>query len=378
MVAESYIDAFIPEGKNDEVCINCGECLQRCPVMKMGKEESKAEIERLLAGEETKRVLNECTFCYSCNSYCPHGLRPYNLIMERMIAGNRKSGAVIPAYLDYMMTGKSESGYFFDLYKAAPKEDQAILDVWSTPPAKAKDTLFIGCYGRTVCNQLEHSKTLASLPKFGPREACCGEIPHRFGDYQYFSELVERTRGMLESLDTERLVCYCGSCSNYLGNIWPNYHGVELPYPVISLYEWLWEKYSAGKLVIQREISKDVAISDSCYTSELGDSYYEAIRGLHKAAGMRTVELANNRANSLCCGFACGIRNGYDQAQVAIEAKKKLDQVLATQVGAVSVNCPGCWAGITGAAQAANHELKVRFAINDILRAFGDDPPQAK
>jgi Fe-S oxidoreductase len=293
--------------------------------------------------------------------------------MERMTAKNRRSGIPIPDYLNYMMTGKSESGYFTDIYKTLPPEDQAILDRWSSPPAKAKDTLFIGCYGRTICNQLENSKTLASLPKFGPREACCGEIPHRFGDYPYFSELVERTRGLLEELDTERLVCYCGSCTNYLGNIWPNYHGVDLPYPVISLYEWLWEKYSAGEVTVKRKISKDVAISDSCYTSELGDGYYEAIRNLHEAVGLRIVELANNRADSLCCGFACGIRNGYDSTQVAIQAQKKLDQILATQVGAVSVNCPGCWAGVTGAADAAHEELKVRFAISDILRAFDGD-----
>jgi Fe-S oxidoreductase len=377
MASSSYIDAFIPEAKNADMCVDCGECLQKCPVMNMGVEESREEIKRLLAGEQPQRVFDECTFCFSCNSFCPQGLRPYNLIMERMVSMNRENGVAIPEYMDYMMTGKREAGYFTDIYKALPQEDQAILDKWSAPPPSSKDTLFIGCYGRTICNQLENSKALASLPKFGPRLACCGEIPHRFGDYDYFSELVERTCGLLENLDTERLVCYCGSCCNYLGNIWPNYHGVELPYPVISLYEWLWEKYSAGELDIQRKFSKDIAISDSCYTSELGDSYYEAIRGLHEAAGMRTVELANNRYRSLTCGFASGIRNGYDMRQVEIEAKKKLDQILDTGLGEVSVNCPGCWAGIIGAVKLANEDLKVRFAISEILWAFGDDPPKS-
>ncbi len=243
MVSKSYIDAFIPAGKDDKACINCGICLQKCPVMKMDKAESKEEMKRLLNGEEPKRVFNECTFCYSCNTYCPEGLRPYNLIMERMVAKNQKTGTGIPKTLEYMMTGKNESGYFFDTYKAAPKEDQAILDKWTQIPGKSKDVLFIGCVGRTFPQRLENSKALENLPKFGPRDACCGEIPHRFGDYKYFSELVERTYNKLEKLNTERLVCYCGSCSNYLGNIWPNYHGVKLPYEVISLYEWLWEKY---------------------------------------------------------------------------------------------------------------------------------------
>lgn len=54
----------------------------------------------------------------------------------------------------------------------------------------------------------------------------------------YFTEIVDRTRRQLEALKTDQLVCYCGSCSNNLGNIWPRDHGVKLPFPVISLYEW--------------------------------------------------------------------------------------------------------------------------------------------
>ncbi len=378
MISKSYIDAFIPEGKNSDACVTCGMCLQKCPVMKMGKDESKEEFQRLLNGEATKRVLAECTFCYSCNSFCPQGLRPYNLIMERITEQNRASGKGIPPTLDYMMTGKNPSGYFFDIYKSLPAEDQTVLEKWSQVPGKSKDVLFIGCVGRTFPRRLEHSKALASLPKFGPKEACCGEIPHRFGDYAYFANLVERTRKTLEQLQTDRLVCYCGSCSNYLGNIWPNYHGVKLPYPVISLYEWLWEKLQAGEMTMERKFSKDIAISDSCYTSELGDKFYSAVRGLHEAAGMKTVELANNRENSLCCGFAAGIRNNYDQSQVALEAKKKMDQITATGMKEVSVNCPGCWAGIGGAAKTGKVDLSVKFAISEILWAFGDDAPGAK
>jgi len=181
---------------------------------------------------------------------------------------------------------------------------------------------------------------------------------------------------MLESLKTERLVCYCGSCANYLENIWPNDHGVKLPYPVISLYEWLWEKYSADELPVERKFAKEIAISDSCYTSELGNGFYNAIRGLHQVVGMKTIELANNRFDSLCCGFASGIRNNYDQAQVDLEARKKLDQIVATKLNEVSVNCPGCWAGIRDAAKATDTNLKVRFAINEILWAFGDIAPK--
>ena len=373
MVCKTYVDAFIPEGKEGKNCINCGICLQKCPVMKMDKEESKAEIQRLINGEDPKRVFNECTFCFSCNHFCPEGLNPYSLIMERVVANNKKNGAEVPQSSSYMFNVGNEKSYFYDLYAAGTEEDKAILDKWTNVPPAAKETLFVGCFGRSIPKGIEHSKTLANMPKFGPRDACCGEIPHRFGAYDVFSQVVESTRKKLEVLDTERLVCYCGSCANYLGHIWPEYHGVKLPFEVISLYEWLWEKYTAGELTIQNPVSKDMVVSDSCYTSILGDNYFEAIRGLHKAAGMNVVELENNKYESLCCGFASGLRNGWDNSQVTVEAKKKMNQILATDVKDVSVNCPGCWAGLGRLSHKSKAGVNVHFAINEILKAFGDE-----
>jgi hypothetical protein len=55
-------------------------------------------------------------------------------------------------------------------------------------------------------------------------------------------------------LDTERLVCYGGSCTSFLGNIWPPYHDVKLPFEVISVWECLWEKFQAGAIKVERPI----------------------------------------------------------------------------------------------------------------------------
>lgn len=374
MVSTSYIDAFIPKGKESESCINCGICLQKCPVLKMEKDAARKEIKCLLDGEDTQRVLNECTLCFSCNQYCPQGLKPYALIMQRMADKNQKNGnGGVPEKVQYMFTQKDKPGFFYDLYNGGTDEDKAILDRWSKVPEKSKDTLFIGCFGRSIPRTIEHSKALSGLAKFAPRDACCGEIPYRFGDYKVFSETVERTKEHFEQLDTDRLVCYCGSCSNFLGNIWPDYHGVSLPFEVISIWEWLWEKYQAGDLTMERTYDKPVVINDACYGSELGEGFFEAVRGLHEAAGMSIVELPNNRVDALCCGFAASLRNNYDQSQTAVESKKRVDQIVATKTPDVSCYCPGCYASINKYAEANN--LTMHYTINKMLWAFGDDRP---
>lgn len=376
MANTTYIDAFIPPGKEDQACINCGICLQKCPVMKLDKETSKAEIKRLLDGDDTRRVLDECTLCYSCNHYCPQGLRPYALIIERMIRKNRSRGAEVPDNIRYLFTIKDKPGYFTDLYKAGTDEDKAILDRWSTPPEPAEDTLFIGCFGRSIPRTIEHSKTLAGLAKFAPRDACCGEIPYRFGDYRTFSETVDHTYAQLVSLKTRRLVCYCGSCSNFMGHIWPDYHGVALPFEVISIWEWLWEKVQSGEIKARRSYDKPVVLVDSCYGSELGEGFFDAVRGLHKAAGMTVVELPNNRFDALCCGFAASVGNNYDQSQAKTVADRRAGQILAAQVPDVSCYCPGCYASVKNYAKSNN--LTMHYTLSRILWAFGDDriPPE--
>ena len=371
MAGKSYIDAFDPEGKSSSICAKCGVCLQRCPVMQMDKDESKSEMANLLSGREPKRVLNECTFCFSCNNYCPHGLKPYALIMERQAEKIRKLDKGIPPYIDYYMTGKGDSNVFWDVYDSLSKNETEILDKWEVIPPRSREVLFIGCTGRQIPLEIENSDVLGELPKYGPRAACCGELSYRFGDYKTFSETVERTRQLLAGLDTERLVCYCGSCANYLGNIWPNYHGVKLPFEIVSIWEWLWEKVQKGEVKAKRKVSKKVAITDSCYSSELGDKFYEAIRGLHEAAGIEVIELKSNRYDSLTCGAVSIVRNNFHYMEGVKEARKKIAQVRESGASGIACYCPGCLGQLRIGAQRAG--LKLHYSLEEILWAFGDE-----
>jgi Fe-S oxidoreductase len=369
MVSNTYLDGFIPSGADYNECIKCGICLQNCPVMKMELEEAKAEIVRLIKAEETKRVLNECTFCFSCNHYCPNGLKPYNLIMERMAEHNRKNNAELHPFATYMINGRNEPGFFNDQYEQSSDDHKAILKRWSEIPVKTKDILFIGCYGRTVPFGIEHSKALESLPKYGPRDICCGDIPYRFGDYQAFSEIAEKAFNRLSLLKIDRLVCHCPSCANYFGNVWPDCHGLRLPFEIISLYEWLWEKYQEGSLQIQKKVKQDIVISDSCHAGELGERFLNSVRGLYEAAGMNVVELKNNKYDSLCCGFASYIRCSHNQSGVSEETQRKMKQILETGIDNVSFNCHGCVGHLSQAVEGTS--IKLHIAMNDILEAFG-------
>ncbi len=85
-------------------CNRCGTCLVKCPVMKMKKDEARSEIGLLLEGEPAPRIYSECTLCYHCNSYCPSGLKPYELILQRISERNRRKDS-ISAMVPYFLNG---------------------------------------------------------------------------------------------------------------------------------------------------------------------------------------------------------------------------------------------------------------------------------
>jgi Fe-S oxidoreductase len=369
MVSSTYLDGFIPAGAARSECTRCGICLQNCPVMKMEPEEAEAEIVRLIKAEETKRVLKECTFCFNCNHYCPNGLKPYSLIMQRMAEHNRKTNPKLLPFVTNMIEGRNKPGFFNDQYERSSDDDKAILRKWGEIPPPTKDILYLGCYDRTVPSGIEHSEALESLPKYGPRDICCGDIPYRFGDYQAFSEIAEKAFSRLSLLKAERLVCHCPSCANYFGNVWPNSHGLRLPFEIITLYEWLWEQYQKGSLRIQERLKRDIVISDSCHAGELGERFASAVRGLCEAAGMNVIELKNNKSDSLCCGFASYLRGGDNRSGVAEGTQRKMRQILETGIGNVTFNCHGCRAHLSREVEGTN--IKLHLAMDDILEALG-------
>jgi Fe-S oxidoreductase len=369
MPSKSYIDAFDPEKKSETTCLTCGLCLQKCPVMKMDKKEAISEIARLLKGEETERVLNECTFCFRCNHFCPNDLKPYALIMERQAEKIKKSGKTLPPPWNYFIND-GKSCLFYEMYDSFADYEKEILDKWEKIPQKSEEILFIGCAGRNIPYGIENSTVMKDLPKFGPRKACCGELSYRFGDYESFSKRVDDTLAMFEGLDIKRMVCYCGSCANFFGNIWPNYHGVKLPFEVTNIWEWLWERVQKGEIKVKNKVSGKIAISDSCYSTELGDKFFEAVRGLNKAIGLDVVELKNNRYDGLSCGV-CSIARNFDMADIMAESKRKVDQIVATGVTDFTTNCPGCYDQLSMASMGTG--LRAHYGLDEILWALGDD-----
>jgi Fe-S oxidoreductase len=350
-------------------CTICGECLMKCPVLEMGEEEAKSEFKRLLDGQPTQRVLQECTLCYRCNALCPEELRPYELILQR-VSEQENHRDRVPAMVQYMLNGMPPPTFFQDLYESLSFAEKEILRRWDKTPPPCDEILFVGCIGKNLCYSIDNSEVLKSLPKFGPTDVCCGEIHYRSGMWDAYVDIVERTLERFSELDIKRMVCYCGSCYYFLSNVLPNVYGKKLPFELISLYQWLLEKVRKGELEVKRPLNRKVAVHESCYVNVLEPQFCDDLREIYRIAGAELVELEHNRERGLSCGFA-SIARDWNLLDAIKAQLKKYKEIKDTGVKEVALNCPGCYMNMFTTSWMQG--VKLRYMPDELLRAFGDD-----
>ena len=333
----------------------------------MDKSEAQSAIKALIRGEDVPRVFGECSYCFNCNRYCPEGLRPYELILQRTLE-RRKS---VPAIFKYLFNGMNTPNMFQDIYSYLNKKENDILDKWSVPPKPAKEILWIGCIGKMSCLDIESSNVLQSLPKFGPRDLCCGELAYRLGSWDMYSRTVERTLERFSELKIERMVCYCGSCYNYFSNILPKVYGKKLPFELISMYQWMQEKVKIGDLTLKKPLHFRAALHESCYITELEEEFPEALRNLYRAAGMDIVELEHHGKNNLTCGMMSFARGINPVTSLFREQRRKYREVKNAGVNQIALNCPGCF--ISMSFTNFLFGKKIRYMPDELLAAYGDN-----
>jgi Fe-S oxidoreductase len=350
----SYIDCC-----DWEECTLCGKCLVKCPVMNIKGREAKAEVERLRSGQEPERVLNECTLCMRCNSFCPKGLSPYELIMQR-VSEQRDRKERVPGFVPFFLTGIGQPTFFQSVYDRMSDYERNVLERWAVPP-NSKELMFVGCSGRMFAGDIENSRVLRSLPKWGPAEVCCGELHYRSGMWDAWE---------MNGLGIDRMVCYCGSCYNFLENIMPKALGIELDFEVTHIYDWMLDRLERGEIEVRKPIDMKLAVHEACYTTELGPEYYETLRKLYTAAGADLVELPHNRDEGLCCG-AASVAREFKVRSIFREQGKKYKEFKEAGARDVAVNCLGCY--LTFEPMCRLRGVRMHYMVEELLRAFGDD-----
>ncbi|MBN2152214.1 MAG: (Fe-S)-binding protein [Candidatus Lokiarchaeota archaeon] len=361
---------------DEERCTRCGKCLAECPVMGLPHEEAVAEIERLIKGERTRRALEDCQSCFSCNLYCPEGANPAGLVLQRWNEQYRRDG--LKSRGEYFMTLHPHYPNFRSyVLDRMPEASKDVLRRWADASPLKGDTLtYPGCNVITF-PELTQTNLLDGLEIRGRLEYCCGETLFRTGYVDELRGVAARLDKWFNALHPQHLVVLCTAGTNVIKNVLPRY-GLTYKFKSVKSYiQYIWEKMERGEIHIKQDVKLKVSIQDSCYAKMFGDEYMNLPRKILERIGVQVVETDAVRENMRCCGIGGGfsVDSAYHPLKIQKSVSRNVKAFKRLGVDAICVYCAGCLQ-MLGAGQKLMLGRPMRVVhILELLREAAGEPP---
>ncbi|MFX0043563.1 MAG: (Fe-S)-binding protein [Candidatus Hodarchaeota archaeon] len=364
---------------NKDACTLCGECFNKCPIMRLSVEHSIEEIKKLIAGEETEKILDNCQSCFACNFYCPENAHPTSLILQRWYEqykqkGLRKRGRF------YMTLYPHYPNFRSYVMQHLPHKTKELVKEWaSLDPLKGETLTYPGCNIITFA-ELTQTSFFKDLDIRGRLEYCCGETLFRTGYKDELFQITKRLDKWFNILKPKKLLVLCTAGTNVFKNVLPHY-GLTYKFDEIKSYiQYLWDKLENGEILINQKLNMTVTIQDSCYSKMFGDDYMDLPRKILDKIGVKVIETDTCRENMRCCGIGAGfsVNSAYQPFKIRSATIRNFKNFKKTKADAVCVYCAGCLATFTANKKLYFKKLRVYHIIELLQFATGENPSLTK
>ncbi len=338
----SFIDDYLNEGLFDfdeiekkelvEVnkCINCGNCLLYCPVIRNKTFEkypgprnviiSSLRLENL--SFDLDDFVYYCANCGICEQVCPRHLRIRKGILLLRKKFNDYKNTMLPQAHKAMYQNILKSGNIYGIKNESNSQGR-----------NAEYVLFVGCVSKfreidlveSSVKLLEEINVNFSLID----EVCCGGIGDILG-MNIETTLAKENIDKFERIGAKKVITLCPRC--YI-----TFKSNELYKNSIESFFILDFFQNFG-----RRLKKSVKVTyhDPCDLGrELG--YFETPRKIIKNSGANLVEMEYNKECSFCCGSGGGLRGFSLPLSIKI-ARNRLKMALATNADFLLTECPSC------------------------------------
>ncbi|TXT54724.1 MAG: Succinate dehydrogenase/fumarate reductase iron-sulfur subunit [Promethearchaeota archaeon] len=361
---------------DEDGCKQCGECLINCPIIDLTRDESIKEMERLIKGQPTKKVLQECQSCFTCNFYCQGNVRPASLILKRWNEQYKEKG--LKRRAKYFITHYPQYPNFRSyVMEHLPKETEELVAEWaSLEPLKGDTLTYPGCNIITYA-ELTQASFFKDLDIRGRLEYCCGETLFRTGYKEQLHQVTKRLDKWFNQLQPKNLLVLCSAGTNVFINVLPHY-GLTYKFQSIKSYiQYLWEKLQTGEIKIKKKLDMTVTIQESCYAKMFGDEYMDLPRKILNAIGIEVIEIEACREDMRCCGIGGGfsVASSYNPFNIMSASFQNLKEFKKSGADAICVYCAGCLATLLTAQKLfIGKKMKIYHIIELLEQATGEKP----
>jgi Fe-S oxidoreductase len=335
------------------VCYQCGVCTATCPwgLVRQETFSVRTLIRRAQLGiQNDSDSLWLCTTCSQCETLCPRGVSIAEVFRGlRYLAWERNqplSGLPTMLWSLYWNNNPWEQ----------PPSQRAVwargLDVPLFDPQQHDILYYVGCSAAYETRAQKVARALVKLFNaagvrfgiLGEEEPCSGEEALSVGHKPYFRDIAHITATRLEARGVTHLVTTDPHTYDVFQNYYPSLSqpiSQSTTFPNSQHYtQFLAELLDKGKLV-PRALQAKITYHDPCYLARHNKEIEAPRRLLTAIPGVELVEMADNRADTLCCGGGGG-RMWLETPAGERFADLRVAQALATGADILATACPYC------------------------------------
>jgi len=379
-------------------CMRCGRCVAACPSAGAGEPFAPrdfvqamrqklwqthspfGDIRFMNRKEETlaDESLWFCTTCRACLEVCPVYGAAYEAVTKQRVLAVEE-GTEVPTLLSQTLEKlfKYSNPWESSKRKRGAWADGLEITDLTKKGAEADLCYFVGCTTSFDDTAQVIARSFSEILKIagvnfgilGKKEPCCGDIARRVGELGLFEEQREGCEALFDKFGITEVVTSSPHCFHTFKNEYPDALFRPRHYTLL-LQELLAQK----KLHFKNAINATVTYHDPCYLGRHNRIFDEPREIIQAIPGLRLVEMAHHRADSLCCGGGGGRMWQDLQGEVKMSAVR-IREAEATGAEILITACPLCLIMLEDARKAAG--LKEPFRVMDlselVLQATGGE-----
>ena len=380
-------------------CAVCGRCTDVCPANLTGKQLSPMHIvenlkdhmvaighqgERnpdhvepspILDGAISEASIWDCLNCGACMEECPVVVEHVPTIMDMrrylLLEESKAPESAMNALLSMEQRGHPWRGTQYSRTDWA--EGLGVPTLAEKPGAEV--LFWVGCTPALEQRSQAIARSMAKVLKaagvdfaiLGDEETCTGDPARRMGNEYLFQILAQQNIDTMNGYNVKKVVTICPHCFNTMKNEYPQLGG---NFEVLHYSQFVDQLIRSGKIKPVKMMNVTMAYHDSCFLGR-HNGIYDEPRSVAKAIpGLKLVEMGSHcRERGFCCG-AGGGHMWIEESQGTRVNHVRTEQFLETGAQTVGVSCPFCLQMMTEGIQAKG--LDAEKDAKDVLEILAE------
>jgi len=204
----------------------------------------------------------------------------------------------------------------------------------------------------------------------GGEEWCCGFPLMSAGFSTAAEKCVRHNIERIRQMGAKTLLVTCPGCYRVWKEEYQDVVEEKPPFNVLHSTEFIARLIEDGKLNM-KGLELDITYHDPCDLGRNAGIFDEPRYIINRIPGLNLVELEENRQYCTCCGSGGDLLASNQEMSLVI-ARRKVDEILSTEVQNVATACPSCVRAIHMAKTTAKAKLDVFDITELVLKAIAN------